>query len=89
MKISKFPSPPLFLPPLDFEKFQFPPDFVDFKNPVAPPPFIRMGHQNNLSFSELLDLGNSVIVHHKNFQVLMTEIYKVKNGIAQEIMKEI
>ena len=23
--------------PLDFEKFQFPPDFVEFKNPVPPP----------------------------------------------------
>ena len=45
--------------------------------------------QNNLSFSELLDLDNSVTVHQKNLQVLVTEIYKVKNGIAPEIMKDI
>ena len=34
------PVPPLFLHPpplpLDFKKFQFPPDFIEFKNPVTP-----------------------------------------------------
>ena len=50
---------------------------------------LRLVYQNNLSFSELLDLGNSVTVHHKNLQVLFTEIYKVKHGIAPEIMKDI
>ena len=49
----------------------------------------RLVCQNNLSFSELLDLDNSVTVHQKNLQVLVTEIYKVKNGIAPEIMKDI
>ena len=49
---------------------------------------LRLVYQNNLSFSKLLDLGNSVTVHQKNLQVLVTEIYKVKNGIAREIMKE-
>ena len=43
---------------------------------------IRLVYQNNLSFSELLDLDNSVTVHQKSLQVLVTEIYKVKNGIA-------
>ena len=50
---------------------------------------LRLAYQNNLSFSELLDLDNSVPVHQKNLQVLVTEICKVKNGIASEIMKEI
>ena len=50
---------------------------------------LRLFYQNNLSFSELLDLDNSVTVHQKNLQVLVTEIYKVKNGIAPEIMKDI
>ena len=50
---------------------------------------LRLVYQNNLSFSELLDLDNSVTVHQKNLQVLVTEIYKVKNGIAPEIMKDI
>ena len=46
-------------------------------------------YQNNLSFSELLDLDNSVTLQQKKLQVLVTEIYKVKNGIAPEIMKDI
>ena len=50
---------------------------------------LRLVYQNNLSFSVLLDLDNSVTVHQKNLQVLVTEIYKVKNGIAPEIMKDI
>ena len=50
---------------------------------------LRLVYQNNLSFSELLDLDNSVTVHQKNLQVLVTEIYKVKNRIAPEIMRDI
>ena len=50
---------------------------------------LRLVYQNNLSFSELLDLDNSVTVHQKNLEVLVTEIYRVKNGIAPEIMKDI
>ena len=50
---------------------------------------LRLVSHNNLSFSELLDLNNSVTVHNKNLQVLVTETYKVKNGIAPEIMKDI
>ena len=46
-------------------------------------------YQNNLSFSELLDLDNSVTVLQKNLQVLVKKIYKVKHGIAPEIMKDI
>ena len=37
VKISKTPLSSLFFSPLDFEKFQFPPDFVEFKNPVPAP----------------------------------------------------
>ena len=40
-------------------------------------------------FSELLDLDNSVLVKQKNFQVLVTEIYKVKNKIVSKITKDI
>ena len=50
---------------------------------------LRLVYQNNLSFSELLNLGNFVTVYQKNLQVLVTEIYKVRNGIAPEIMKYI
>ena len=51
--------------------------------------FLRLVYQNNLIFSEHLDLDNSVAVHQKNLLVLVTEIYKVKNEIAREIMKGI
>ena len=50
---------------------------------------LRLIYRNNLSFSELLDLENSVTVHQKNLQVLVIENYKVKNGVAPGIMKDI
>ena len=50
---------------------------------------LRWGYQNNLSSSELLDLDNSVTVHQKNLQVLLTEIYKGKTRIAPDIMEDI
>ena len=34
---------------------------------------LRLVYQNNLSFSELLDLDNSVRVHQKKLQVLVTD----------------
>ena len=34
-------------------------------------------------------IDNSVSIHHRNLQVLATEIYKIKNKIAPEIMKDI
>ena len=42
---------------------------------------LRSVYQNNLSFSELLDLGNSVTVHQKNVlvHVLVTEIYNERH----------
>ena len=50
---------------------------------------LRSVYQNKLSFSELLYLDNSVTVHQKHLQVLVTEIYKVKNGRAPRIMTDI
>ena len=50
---------------------------------------LKLGYQHNFRFFELLDLENSLTVHHKNFQVLVTGIYKVENGIVLEIMKDI
>ena len=50
---------------------------------------LRLVYQNSLSFSELLDLDNSVTVHQKNLQALVIEIYKVKNGIAPDIRNDI
>ena len=39
------------------------------------------------SFEDLLKKDNSVSIHHRNVQALATEMFKVKNNIAPEIMK--
>ena len=41
------------------------------------------------SFENLLEKDNSVSIHHRNIQALATEMFKVKNNIAPEIMKEL
>ena len=51
---------------------------------------LRLVYQNkNLSFSELLELDNAVTIHQRNLQVLATEIFKVKNNLSPEIMKQV
>ena len=39
-------------------------------------------------FENLLKKDNSVSIHHRNIQALATEMFKVKNNIVPEIMKE-
>ena len=47
-------------------------------------------YQNkSLSFSELLELGNAVTIHQRNLQVLVTEIFKVKNNLSPKIKKQV
>ena len=41
------------------------------------------------SFETLLRKDGSVTIHHKNLQLLVTEIYKVIHGISPKIMNEI
>ena len=51
---------------------------------------LRLVYQDNsLSFAQLLEKDNSVIIHQINLQVLATEVFKLKNGLALEIMKEV
>ena len=51
---------------------------------------LRLVYQNkNLSFSELLELDDAVTIHQRNLQDLVTEIFKVKNNLLPEIMKEV
>ena len=51
---------------------------------------LRLVYQNkNLSFSELLELDNTVTMHQRNLQVLVTEIFKVKNNLSPEIIKQV
>ena len=39
------------------------------------------------SFEKLLRRDSSTTLHQQNLEKLMTEIFKVKNGIASELMK--
>ena len=51
---------------------------------------LRLAYQNkNLSFSELLELDNSVTIHQRNLQVLVTEMFKVKKDLSSEKMKQV
>ena len=51
---------------------------------------LRLAYSDKTStFQELLDKDKSVSVHHKNIQVLATEIYKTVNGLALTIMNSI
>ena len=43
----------------------------------------------NLPFKDLLIKDNTVSIHHRNLQVLVTELYKIKNGIAPTLMYDV
>ena len=38
------------------------------------------------SFQDMLKIDNSVSIHRRNIQALATEMFEVKNNIAQETM---
>ena len=40
-------------------------------------------------FEELLNLDKSITIHHRNFQVLATELYNIDHGLAPELMNDI
>ena len=44
-------------------------------------------HESN--FEELLEKDKSISIHQKNLQILVTEIYKVKNDISPAIMSNV
>ena len=44
-------------------------------------------NSKQLAFEELLEKDNSVSIHIRNLQTLVTEMYKVMNGDSPEIMK--
>ena len=51
---------------------------------------LRVVYNNNQNtFQELLDMDNSVSIHHKNLQCLAIELYKIFNGISPDIMKDV
>ena len=51
---------------------------------------LRIVCKNNvLSFEELLELGESFAIHHRNIQSLATELFKIKNNLLVTIMNDI
>ena len=50
---------------------------------------LRIVYNDNTSSEELLEIDNSVSVHHRNIQILATELYKIVNGLSHDIMKDI
>ena len=50
---------------------------------------LRITYQDNAStFQELLNKDNSVSMHHRNLQVLATEMFKIYRGLSPEILRE-
>ena len=41
------------------------------------------------SFTELLERDNSTTIHNRNIQLLVTELFKVKNGLLPPFMNKI
>ena len=51
---------------------------------------LRLVYKNDhSSFEELLNKDNSLSIHHRNLQKLVTEMYKVKNNLSSTIMSNI
>ena len=46
-------------------------------------------NDNTSSFEDLLERDNSVLIHHRNLQVLATEMFKIKNGLSNPLLDEI
>ena len=51
---------------------------------------LRITYQDHIStFQELLNKDNSVSIHHRNFQALATEMFKIHRGLSPDILREI
>ena len=44
---------------------------------------------NESLFQELLELDNSVSIHHSSIRFLAIALFKVKNGLSNQIMSEL
>ena len=50
---------------------------------------LRLTYKDNKSsFKQILEKDHSVTIHHKNLHALVTEIFKVKNNLAADTMKD-
>ena len=50
---------------------------------------LKLIHQDNCNCQTLLEKQHDFLIHQRNLQVLMTEIYKIVNGIAPPIMNSL
>ena len=50
---------------------------------------LKLIYQDNCNFQVLLEKQHNFSIHQRNLQVLMTEIYKIVNGIAPPIMNSL
>ena len=50
---------------------------------------LKLIYQDNCHFQVLLEKQHDFSIHQRNLQVLMTEIYKIVNGIALPIMNSL
>ena len=50
---------------------------------------LKLIYQDNSNFEVLLEKQHDFSIHQRNLQVLMTEIYKIVNGIAPPIMNSL
>ena len=50
---------------------------------------LKLIYQENSNFEVLLEKQHDFSIHQRNLQVLMTEIYKIVNGIAPPIMNSL
>ena len=45
-------------------------------------------NDNTSTFTDLLEIDNSISMHHRNIQVLATELYKFVNGLFPKLFSE-
>ena len=51
---------------------------------------LRIIHiDHNSSFSEIVEISNEIAIHIRNLKFLVTEIYKLLNGLSPPIMNEV
>ena len=50
---------------------------------------LKLIYENNCNFEVLLEKQHDFSIHQRNLQVLVTEIYKIVNGIAKPIMNSL
>ena len=53
----------------------------------APPMILYNAYES--TFESLLELDNSLSIHHRNIRLLSIELYKVKHNLSNQVMSEL